>query len=92
MSLETITTAQTIADLNTAHDPSELSHYFMPESVERSFFNGGRPIAFCGYRLRRRSDVADVTSTSRGEYVPEDVELCPACHVLRQHGQGGTAQ
>lgn len=84
------TTRQRIADLNECPGPAELSHYFPPAHVEGAYFNGGRPVAFCGYRLPRRPDALDVTSTSKGEYVPPEVMLCPYCHVLysRLPGRG----
>lgn len=73
-----------IADLNVEHDPDELSHYF--PNTEWHFFHGGRPVAFCGYRLKRRPDTRDVTSTIAGEHVPEDVQQCPRCAVLYEYG------
>lgn len=92
MSHQTRSHRQPIADLNTVLDPAELSHYFLPERVEGAFLDGGRPAALCGHRLSRRPDVADMTSTSKGEYVPDEVQLCPACHVLNQYRWAGGAR
>ncbi len=89
MTADTLTGPQTIADLNERNDPTDLSHYFLPERVEGAFLDGGRPVALCGFRLSRRPDVADVTSTSKGEYVPDDVQLCPTCHVLNKYRWAG---
>lgn len=90
MSTTTITRPQTIADLNIDHDPTELSHYF--PDTEWHFFHGGAPVALCGHRLNRRPDTRDVTSTSAGEHVPDDVQMCPTCHVLHQYRRAGGHQ